>query len=118
MKTRYWALLIPLAPFLLALGQEAVKPVFVDVTKQAGISFTHCLGDDEINTIVEATGSGCAFLDYDGDGFMDIYAVNGCYLEGVNDPESRFKGAAPHRPSLSQPGRRDLRGCHREGGCR
>ena len=92
MKRRYCALLVPLCSFLLALGQEAVKPVFVDVTKQAGISFTHCLGDDEINTIVEATGSGCAFLDYDGDGFMDIYAVNGCYLEGVNDPESRFKG--------------------------
>jgi hypothetical protein len=85
-------LLIPLSLFLLALGQEAIKPVFVDVTKQAGIAFTHCLGDDEINTIVEATGSGCAFLDYDGDGFQDIYVVNGCYLEGVNDPDSRFKG--------------------------
>jgi hypothetical protein len=85
-------LLIPLSLFLLALGQEAIKPVFVDVTKQAGIAFNHCLGDDEINTIVEATGSGCAFLDYDGDGFQDIYVVNGCYLEGVNDPDSRFKG--------------------------
>ncbi len=91
MKIRYLSLIVPLAAFLLALGEDTVNPVFHDVTGQAGISFTHCLGDDEINTIVEATGSGCAFLDYDGDGHIDIYVVNGCYLEGVNDPDSPYK---------------------------
>lgn len=74
-----------------ASQEKPTLPVFTDVTKQAGISFKHCLGDDEISNIVEATGSGCAFLDFDGDGWMDIYAVNGRYLEGISDPDSRYK---------------------------
>ncbi len=54
--------------------------------------FNHCLGAKKISNIVEATGSGCGWLDYDGDGKIDLYLVNGCYLEGVNDPRSPFKG--------------------------
>jgi enediyne biosynthesis protein E4 len=72
--------------------ENPIRPVFSDVTKKSGIVFNHCLGDDQINTIVEATGSGAAFLDYDGDGWLDVFAVNGHYLAEVNDPESRFKG--------------------------
>ncbi len=75
-----------------AFQEKPVLPVFTDVTKQAGILFQHGMGDDQISSILEATGSGCAFLDYDGDGLMDIYAVNGRYLEGISDPDSRFKG--------------------------
>jgi enediyne biosynthesis protein E4 len=73
--------------------EKPLLPLFTDVTKQAGISFKHCLGDDEISSILEATGSGCALLDFDGDGWMDIYAVNGRYLEGISDADSRYKGA-------------------------
>jgi hypothetical protein len=40
-----------------------------------------------MSNIVEATGSGCAFLDYNGDGRLDIYVVSGSYLEEINDPE-------------------------------
>jgi enediyne biosynthesis protein E4 len=72
--------------------EKPILPVFADITDKAGTSFKHCLGDDEINSILEATGSGCAFLDFDGDGLMDIYAVNGRYLEGISDPDSRLKG--------------------------
>jgi hypothetical protein len=71
--------------------EKPILPVFTDITKQAGISFEHCLGDDEISSILEATGSGCALLDFDGDGLMDVYAVNGRYLEGISDRDSRFK---------------------------
>lgn len=39
-----------------------------------------------MSNIVESTGSGCAFLDYNGDGHLDLYVVNGCYLEDINDP--------------------------------
>ena len=86
---------LALPSFLLlafAAAQEKPRlPVFTDITKQAGISFEHCLGDDEISSILEATGSGCAFLDFDSDGLMDLYAVNGRYLEGISDADSRFK---------------------------
>ncbi|HVN81974.1 MAG TPA: CRTAC1 family protein [Terriglobia bacterium] len=76
----------------LVLQGQTSHVVFVDVTKQAGIRFDHCMGDKKLSNILEATGSGCAFFDYDGDGWMDIYVVNGCYLEGISDPKSPFKG--------------------------
>lgn len=91
MRTVTLVLLSLLLLTLAAAQEKPALPVFTDVTKQAGISFQHCLGDDEISNILEATGSGCAFLDYDGDGWMDIFVVNGRYLEGISDPDSRYK---------------------------
>ncbi len=84
--------ILSLALLALTAAQEPpALPVFTDVTGKSGISFRHCLGDDEISSILEATGSGCAFLDYDGDGLMDVYAVNGRYLEGISDADSRYR---------------------------
>ena len=60
-------------------------PTFVDITAQAGITFRHTFGDRHMSNIVEATGSGVALLDYNNDGFLDIYFVNGCYLPGVSE---------------------------------
>jgi hypothetical protein len=61
--------------------------LFTDVTTAAGIGFVETIGDDDMTNIVESTGVGCGFLDYDGDGWLDIYLVNGCWLEGVSDPK-------------------------------
>src|SRR6516225_9895397 len=44
---------------------------FADVTKQAGIDFTHFDGRTEMEYIVETMGSGIGWLDYDQDGLMD-----------------------------------------------
>ena len=71
-----------------AQQQHADPPVlFTDITMQAGVDFVETLGDHDMTNIVESTGVGCGFLDYDGDGWMDIYLVNGCWLAGVSDPE-------------------------------
>jgi hypothetical protein len=52
--------------------------VFADITKQAGLDkFHHKSGTPEKTTIVETPGSGVALLDYDNDGWLDIYLVNG-----------------------------------------
>ena len=52
--------------------------IFLDITKQAGLDkFHHRMGTPEKATIVEANGSGVAVLDYDNDGWPDIYLVNG-----------------------------------------
>ena len=70
-------------------GAEQTLPVFTDVTKQAGINFKHSYGDFDLSNIVEGTGAGAMFFDYNGDGWLDIYFCNGCWLKNVNDNRGR-----------------------------
>jgi enediyne biosynthesis protein E4 len=49
---------------------------FTDVTSQAGIQFQHNSGAYGGKLLPETLGSGCAFLDYDADGWQDILVVN------------------------------------------
>ena len=64
-------------------------PVFTDVTREAGIDARHSFGDHDLTNIVEGTGAGCMFFDYDGDGWLDVYLTNGCWLKDVNDNRGR-----------------------------
>ena len=50
---------------------------FVDVTSSAGIQFQHNSGGYGGKLLPETMGSGCAFLDYDSDGWQDILLING-----------------------------------------
>lgn len=49
---------------------------FVDITDQAGISFVHHNSATGEKLLPETMGSGCAFLDFDGDGDQDLLLVN------------------------------------------
>ncbi len=72
------------------VGQaEDHLPVFTDVTEEAGIHFKHSYGDMDLSNIVEGTGSGGMFFDYNGDGWLDIYLPNGRWLADVNDNRGR-----------------------------
>ena len=65
---------------------------FVDVTASAGLgAFRHVSGSPEKPYILEVTGSGVAIWDFDGDGFVDVYVVNG----GTLDPGRAQLPAAP-----------------------
>ena len=64
-------------------------PTFEDVTQAAGLQVKHSYGDFDLSNIVEGTGSGALFFDYDGDGWQDIYFVQGCWLKEVNDNRGR-----------------------------
>jgi enediyne biosynthesis protein E4 len=56
---------------------RAQQPRFRDVTGQAGIHFTHNNGAFGKKWLPETMGPGCAFIDYDNDGYPDILLVNG-----------------------------------------
>jgi hypothetical protein len=70
-------LLLTLPISLLVSAQPAATVQFTDVTKAAGISFTHFNGNNGTSTILEQAGPGVCVFDYDGDGYQDIYFVNG-----------------------------------------
>lgn len=71
--------------------------VFTDVTDQAGIDFRYTFGDYTYENILESSGSGVTVLDYDGDGDLDLYMLNGTYLEGISDPEGRVFADTPNQ---------------------
>ena len=65
--------------FLLAAAgrsQTGTGVVFRDVAAKAGLDLVTYCGSLEKNHIQEASGTGGAFLDYDGDGYLDLYIVN------------------------------------------
>ena len=56
---------------------------FTNIAREAGLDMTTVFGGRESNTyLVETTGTGVAMLDYDGDGWVDLFFVNGSTLEG------------------------------------
>ena len=78
--------IILLAGCLFSCGQKAKQeksaPVneaalFTDITKQSGLNFIHDPGVDGTYFMPESLGSGGAFFDYDNDGRLDIYLING-----------------------------------------
>ena len=59
---------------------------FTDIAREAGLTQPTIYGDTEQSTyILEAAGCGCAFLDYDNDGWLDILLLSGTRLDA--DPE-------------------------------
>ncbi len=66
------------ASSLLAVSAvETQGPQFVDIARHAGIAFTHTNGASPDKHLVETMGSGGLFFDYDNDGWMDIFLVDG-----------------------------------------
>src|SRR5919106_4200788 len=58
------------------LPAKFAEVTFTDVTSQAGIRFRHNNGAFGKKYLPETNGSGCAFLDYDNDGWQDILLIN------------------------------------------
>lgn len=63
-----------------AFPGQAPPPVsvtFTDIVTAAGITFVHDNAITSEKYLIESMGSGCAWIDYDQDGLMDLYLVNG-----------------------------------------
>ena len=69
--------------------------VFEDIAAKAGLTvWHHTMGTPQKQFILEAPGSGVALLDYDKDGWLDIYMVNGSTYDALSG-----KAALPMPPS-------------------
>ncbi len=83
--------LCPICGPTLGAADTPVPIRLTDVTRQTGISFVHTDGSAGRRYIVETVSCGLATLDYDGDGDIDIYFLNGAPLPGAphRDPPPR-----------------------------
>ncbi len=71
--------------------------VFINATEQSGLSkWRNVTGTPEKRVIIEAKGSGVCLLDYDNDGWLDIYLVNGSTLDAVAGKEPSPHAALFH----------------------
>jgi hypothetical protein len=67
---------------------DGAPVVFVDITREAGLNkFHHRAGEPDKKTILETPGSGVALLDYDNDGWLDIYLLNGSTVGALKGTE-------------------------------
>jgi hypothetical protein len=90
-------LLTPVAGLAQGVASRNVKPQprgkpsgipfdarFTDVAKQAGLTAPVIYGNpDRKDYILEAIGCGCAFFDYDNDGWLDIFLLSGTLMQGA-----------------------------------
>jgi hypothetical protein len=76
-----------------ATAQPASAIRLTDVAQRAGITFRHQSGCSGRFYLPETMGAGCAFLDYDHDGRLDLFLVNSTRLPG-------FTGKGPFYPAL------------------
>jgi enediyne biosynthesis protein E4 len=59
---------------------------FEDASDKAGIDFTHSFGSRQLGSLLEGTGAGCVWFDYNNDGLPDLYVVNGRPLDDSMHP--------------------------------
>ena len=99
-----------------AKGQPAIR--FEDATEKAGINFTHSFGSAQLGSLLEGTGAGCVWLDYDNDGAAGSVCAERAATGRFDAPSSAEGEArsAAAQPSLSQPGQRAVYGCDGESG--
>src|SRR5580704_10223009 len=74
-----------------APGAAAIPfPVFTDITHQAGLNMKIIDGDETTEYLIDVNGEGACFLDYNNDGYQDIFLANG------TSRTAEAKGEHPH----------------------
>ncbi len=68
---------------------------FEDATDQAGIDYVHSFGSAQLGSLLEGTGAGCVWFDYNNDGLPDLYVVNGRPLDDSMHPHPLKEKPSP-----------------------
>jgi hypothetical protein len=80
--------LVGSSPLSRALAAGQTQPWFESIPpERSGITWTHTAGLSPEMFLPETVGAGCAFFDYDNDGWMDIYLVNSGPCDFYNPPK-------------------------------
>ena len=74
-------------PILLAWASAPEMVTFKDATVRAGITSVIVSGGPKKHYVLEVNGSGVCWIDYDNDGWMDLYLVNGATMENLQGIE-------------------------------
>jgi enediyne biosynthesis protein E4 len=73
---------LPVFSFDQLIASAPLGVRFVNVAREAGLHAATIFGSERKNKfLMETTGCGCAFIDYDNDGWLDIFMVNGTRFE-------------------------------------
>jgi hypothetical protein len=67
-------------------GQQVPSIKFEDASAKAGIDFTHSFGSRQLGSLLEGTGAGCIWFDYNNSGRPSLYVVNGRPLDDSMHP--------------------------------
>jgi len=105
MPTTAWLALAAMSAAVVTLaGAPGPVPQFVDIAAEAGVRFHHTNGASPDKHLVETMGSGGLFFDYDGDGWLDIFLVDGGSLANPSVARQARHRLFHNRGASTQPG--------------
>jgi hypothetical protein len=82
-------------------GSHAAGPLFIDAAATTGLTFTHVNGATGQYYMAEQMGAGVALFDYDNDGDLDVFFVQGGPLDGVTGPRTAGPSSRLFRNDLT-----------------
>src|ERR1700749_4714173 len=68
---------------------------FEDASDKAGVDYTHSFGSRQLGSLLEGTGAGCVWFDYNNDGLPDLYVVSGRTLPTSMTPHPLSSAPGP-----------------------